>query len=77
MHIPGADGKILSLKRLDQKGFEIRILAGHLRIMRSNEVYVEASLGGDLYEVKMKIIPKQESVMAAVKRDADATDLLM
>jgi len=64
------------LKRLDQKGFEIRILAGHLHIIRSNEVYAEASLGSDLYKVKMKIIPKQESIMAAVKRDTDATNLL-
>jgi len=40
-----------------------------------NEVYAEASLGRDLYEVKMKIIPTQESVMAAVKRDTDAADL--
>ena len=48
MHVAGADRKILSLKRLDQKGFEIRILAGHLRIMRLKEVYVEASLSSDL-----------------------------
>jgi len=75
-HVPGTDGKILSLKRLDQKGFEIHILAGHLFIIRTDELYMEGSLSGDLYEVKMKIIPKQESVMATVKRDTVVTNLL-
>jgi len=75
MHVPGADGKILSLKKLDQKGFEIQIVGGHIRILKANEVYAQASLGGDLYKLKMKIICTQESVMAAVKRDTDATDL--
>ena len=43
--------------------------------MKVNEVYAEASLGGDLYKVKMKIIPTQESIMATVKRDTDTADL--
>jgi len=43
--------------------------------LKANEVYAQASLGRDLYEVKMKIIRTQESVMAAVKRDTDAADL--
>jgi len=43
--------------------------------MKMDEVYAEASLSGDLYEVKMKIIPAQESVLATIKRDSDATDL--
>ena len=54
MHVPGADGKILSLKKLDQKGFEIHIIGGHISIMKANEVYAKASLGSDLYKVKMK-----------------------
>ena len=32
-------------------------------------------LCGELYEVKMKVIPSQESILAAVKRDSTATDL--
>jgi len=65
MHIPGADGKVLSLKVLDQRGFESRITGGRIRIMKGTEVYTEASLGEELYEVKMKIVPSQE--MAAIK----------
>ena len=57
MHVPDAEGKILSLNKLDQKGFEIRMVAGHILIMKTDEVYAEVSLSGDLYEVKMKIIP--------------------
>ena len=75
MHIPSVGGKILSLKKLDQKGFEIRIVGGHIHIMKANEVYAEALLGGDLYEVNMKVIPAEESIMAAVKRDATTADL--
>ena len=60
------DGKILSLKVLDQKGFESHIVRGHIHIMKGAEVYMEASLGGELYEVKMKIVPSQESGLAAV-----------
>jgi len=59
MHVPGADGKILSLKMLDQKGFETHITRGHIHIMKVDEIYTEASLGEELYEVKMKIIPPQ------------------
>src|SRR5882724_3586279 len=75
MHVPGTDGKILSLKKLDQKGFEICIIEGHICILKANEVYAQASLGGDIYKMKMKIIHTQESVMAAVKRDTDAANL--
>jgi hypothetical protein len=75
MHVPGADGNILSLKVLDQKGLEMHIVGGCVRIMKNDEVYTEASLGGELYKVKMKIVPPQESVMATVKRDRSATDL--
>ena len=75
MHLPGADGKILSLKVLDQKGFESRIIGGCVQIMRNGMIYVEVLLGGELYEAKMKIIPPQESIMAEVKRDTPATDL--
>jgi len=59
MHVPGADGKILSLKMLDQKGFETRISGGRIRIMKADKTYTEASLGKELYEVKMKIILPQ------------------
>jgi len=75
IHIPGTNGEILSLKKLDQKGLEICIVGGHICILKANEVYAQASLGGDLYEVKMKIIRTQESIMAMVKRDTDAADL--
>ena len=32
MHVPGADGKILSLKVLDQKGFKSHIIGGRVCI---------------------------------------------
>ena len=41
MHIPSADRKILSLKRLDQNGFEIHNVGGHIHIMRTDKVYAE------------------------------------
>jgi len=45
--------------------------------MKNAEIYMEAKLGGDLYEVKMKIIPPHEvHFLLAVKRDLSATDLL-
>jgi len=75
MHVPEAEGKILSLKVLAQKGFESLILADRVRISRHNQTYVEAMLGGELYEVKMKVLPPQENIMSAVKRDGPATDL--
>ena len=45
MHVPGADGKILSLKVLAQKGFESRIA-------KDGKTYMEAYLGGELYKLK-------------------------
>ena len=76
MHIPGADGKILSLRVLDEKGFESHIKGGRVHITKNGKTYTEALLGGQLYEVKMKIIPSSDDkVLAAVKRDASATDL--
>jgi len=76
MHVPGADRKILSLQVLDEKGFESHIEGGRVRITKHRKTYTEASLGGQLYEVKMKIIPSHDDkVLAAVKRDASATDL--
>jgi len=42
---------------------------------KDGKTYAEASLGGELYEIKMNIIPSQESIMAAVKRDSLSTDL--
>ena len=37
LHIPGVDGKILSLKILDQKGFKTRISRGYVHIMKVDE----------------------------------------
>jgi len=48
------DGKILSLKILDQKGFETHFSGGHIHIMKADEIYSEGSLGEELYEVTMK-----------------------
>ena len=75
MHVPGADGKILSLKVLDQKGFESRIIGGHIQIMKNGQILTEASSEGGLYGVNLKIIPSQESILSAVKRDSSATDI--
>jgi len=75
MHVPRANGKILSLKVLDQKGFESRIMGGCVKIMKDNIIYAEALLGGELYEVMLNIIPSKENVMTAVKRDDSSTDL--
>ena len=75
MHTLGADGKILSLKVLDQKGFEShQIMGGNVKIMKYNLIYAEVSLGGELYKVKLNIIPSKDNVMTAVKRDGSSTD---
>src|SRR5882724_2851551 len=75
MHVPEAQGNILSLKILAQKGFQSHVLADRIRISKANITYAKALLGKELYEVKMKVIPPQESVLAAVKRDCAAADL--
>jgi len=75
MHVSEAEGKILSLKLLAQKGFQSHIFADRIRISKNDKTYVEAMLGGELYEVKMKVVPSRESILAAVKRDSNATDL--
>src|SRR5882724_4152230 len=75
MHVPGAEGRILSLKVLAQKGFESQISADHIHISKDNETYAKAILGGELYAVKMKIIQPQENILSVVKWDAPATNL--
>jgi len=75
MHIPEAEGKILSLKILAQKGFQSHILADRIRISKGNTTYAEALLGKELYKVEMKVVQSQESVLAAVKRDCATADL--
>src|SRR5882672_12571417 len=62
MHIPKAEGRIISLKVLDQKGYESRITGRHIHIMRNRKTCAKAFLGRQLYEVKMKIVPLQEIV---------------
>jgi len=42
MHIPGADRNILSLKALDQKRFESRIVGDCVQIMKNGKIYTEA-----------------------------------
>ena len=54
MHVPGADGKILSLKVLDQKGFKSHIIGGRIQIKKNSQVLTEASLEGGLYGVKIE-----------------------
>ena len=75
MHVPNADGKILSLKVLAQKGFESHIVGNCIQIVKDARIHTEAVLGGELYEVKMSIVPPQDSILAAVKRDSAAADL--
>ncbi len=75
MHVPNAGGKILSLKVLAQKGFESHIVGNHIQIVKDAKIHTEAVLGGELYEVKMSIVPPQDSILAAVKRDSAAADL--
>ena len=43
--------------------------------MKNAETYTEVSLGRELYEVKLKIIPSQQNILSAVKRDSPAIDL--
>src|SRR5882724_10683827 len=69
MHVPSAEGKILSLKVLDQRGFESHITGGRICITKGTEVYAEASLGKELYEVKMKIVPAQETRADKIRRE--------
>jgi len=68
MHVPGAKGKILSLKVLAQKGFKSHILMDRICISKNNKTYAEALLGGELYEVKMKVIPLLENILASQER---------
>ena len=75
MHVPGADGKILSLKVLAQKGFESHILVNCICIAKDGKTYAEAYLGGELYELKMNIPASKESILAAVNRDSPTMDL--
>src|SRR5882724_6822585 len=75
MHVPAAEGKILSLKVLAQRGFESHILADRIRISKGKQTYAEAMLGGELYELKMKVVQTRENILSAVKRDTTATDL--
>jgi len=44
MHVPGAEGRILSLKVLAQKGFKSHISADHIHISKDNQTYAEAIL---------------------------------
>jgi len=60
---------------LRSKGFECHIFWGQVHIMKNAETYSKATLGSELYEVKMKIIPSEQNVLSAVKRDSPATDL--
>jgi len=62
MHKPKAEGRILSLKVLDRKGYKTRVAGGCIRIMRNGKTCAEAFLGRQLYEVKMKILRLQETV---------------
>ena len=75
MHVPKAKGRILSLKVLAQKGFESHILWDRIQITKDNKTYTEALLVGELYEAKMRVIPPQENILSAVKRDTPAADL--
>jgi len=43
--------------------------------MKNAETYAEVTLGGELYKVKMKIIPSEQNILSAVKRDSAATGL--
>jgi len=72
MHIPDAEGKILSLNVLDQRGFESHITGGRIHFMKADEIYTEGISGGELYEVKMKIVPSQE--MATIKSQENRAD---
>jgi len=49
------DGRILSLKIL----VEICFSRGYIHIIKAGEIYTKGSLGGKLYEIRMKIIPSQ------------------
>ena len=43
--------------------------------MKNMEMYTKAVLGGELYKVKMKIVPPEQNILSAIKRDSPATDL--
>ena len=50
-------------------------MGGRVKIMKHNIIYTEGLLGGELYEVMLKVIPSKENVMTAVKRDSSSTNL--
>ena len=41
-------------------------------VLKNRETYIEAPLGSELYEVLMKVVKPQNTVLAAVKRDGFA-----
>jgi len=59
MHVPKAEGKILSLKVLAQKGFESRILSDRIKSLNTNRTYTEALLV-ESYTNENEVIPPQE-----------------
>ena len=60
MHVPGADGKILSLKVLDQKGFKSHIIGGRIQIKKNGQVLTEVSSEEVYMESKWKpYLPKR------------------
>jgi len=75
LHVPEAEGKILSLKVLAQKGFQSHIFADRIRISKNDKTLRRSHVSGEYIEVKMKVVLSRESILAAVKRDSNATDL--
>jgi len=55
MHVSEAEGKILSLKVLVQKGFKSHMLTDQIQIIKDNKTYTNTLLGRELYEAKMRV----------------------
>ena len=70
MHLLGADGKILSLKVLDQRGFESHISGGWIHIMKGAEVW--SITRWRVVQRENEIVPSQET--AAIKRNTSTSN---
>jgi hypothetical protein len=68
MHVPEGDGNILSLRILDQRGFESRVVGGKIRILKNDRILTEARLGRELYEARLKIVKPNVRVLATIER---------
>src|SRR5882724_3567479 len=73
MHVPGRTSNILSLKILDQRGFESQMAGGRLCILKKDTILTKTPPGREQYEVNLKI--HKPEVLATVQKAGHISDL--